>query len=214
MNSRSAKERINRRIFLRSAAAAGAGLSFSPAVFGRTSNSKEPDDINVALLGVGEQGQVLMSACLKIPGIRIKAVCDIWTAYNQRRVSRMLKAYRHEHNAYVDYKEMLDKEKDLDAVIVATPDFWHSPHTVACLEAGLNVYCEKEMSNSLEKAASMVKTAKATGKLLQIGHQRRSNPRYLHAIEKLIHDEQLLGQITTATALTRHKQTSVNSAKV
>ena len=196
MNNQKAKKGIDRREFLRSTAAAGAGLAFSPLVLGQTGSNK-PDDINVALLGAGAQGQVLMNACLNIPGIRFKAVCDIWTAYNQRRASRILKAYKHENNAYVDYKEMLDKEKDLDAVIIATPDFWHSEHTVACLEAGLHVYCEKEMSNTLEGAKKMVEAAKKTGKYLQIGHQRRSNPRYRHCFEKLIGEAKILGRITT-----------------
>jgi predicted dehydrogenase len=196
MNSQRAKERMNRRNFLRSTAATGAGLVFSPMVIGQTGGSKKPDDINVGLLGAGTQGQVLMHACLKMPGVRFKAVCDIWTAYNRKRVSRMLKAYKHQHNTYVDYKEMLDKEKDLDAVIVATPDFWHADHTVDCLKAGLHVYCEKEMSNTLEGARKMVQAAKKTGKLLQIGHQRRSNPRYIFCYEKLIKDAKLLGQIT------------------
>jgi predicted dehydrogenase len=137
-----------------------------------------------------------MYDCLKIPGIRFKAVCDIWTAYNQKRVSRILKAYKHEHNTYVDYEEMLDKEKDLDAVIIATPDFWHADHTVDCLKAGLHVYCEKEMSNTLEGARRMVQAANQTGKLLQIGHQRRSNPRYIFCREKLLKEANLLGQIT------------------
>ena len=85
---------------------------------------------------------------------------------------------------------------DLEAVIIATPDFWHQPHTCACLEAGLHVYCEKEMSNTLEGAKKMVEAAKTTGKLLQIGHQRRSNPRYLHCYNKLLKQAKLLGQIT------------------
>ncbi len=91
---------------------------------------------------------------------------------------------------------MLAAENDLDAVIVATPDFWHSKHAVACLEAGLNVYCEKEMSNTLEGARKMLEAAKKSGKLLQIGHQRRSNPRYIHAYEKLVNGANLLGKIT------------------
>jgi predicted dehydrogenase len=185
---------INRRSFLRSTAAAGAGLAFSP--FLARSGAAGADTVNVALLGAGAQGQVLMNACRNIPGVRFKAVCDIWTAYNQKRVSRMLAAYRHDHNKYVDYKEMLANEKDLDAVIVATPDFWHSEHAVACLKAGLHVYCEKEMSNTLEGAKKMVEAAKQSGKLLQIGHQRRSNPRYRHCYEKLIDGAKLLGKIT------------------
>jgi predicted dehydrogenase len=155
------------------------------------------DDINVALLGAGAQGQVLMNACLKIPGIRFKAVCDIWKEYNQKRVYRLLGKYGHKLNAYEDYREMLANEKDLDAVIVATPDFWHAEHATACLEAGLNVYCEKEMSNTLEGAKQIVRAAKKSGKLLQVGHQRRSNPRYIHCYEKLIKEAKILGHITT-----------------
>ena len=91
---------------------------------------------------------------------------------------------------------MLDKEKDLDAVIIATPDFWHAEHTVDCLKAGLHVYCEKEMSNTLEGARRMAQAAKKTGKLLQIGHQRRSNPRYIFCCENLVKGAKVLGQIT------------------
>ena len=99
------KKGINRRQFLRSTATVGAGLVFSPMVSGKES-SKKSDDINVALLGAGAQGQVLLNACLKMgrnSGIRFKAVCDIWTAYNQRYASRLLKKYGYENNTYVDY---------------------------------------------------------------------------------------------------------------
>ena len=190
------KKGINRRNFLRSTAALGAGLVLTPKSFGIAASSKT-DDLNVALLGAGAQGQVLMLACTKIPGIRFKAVCDIWTAYNQKRASGMLRKLGHTHNTYVDYQEMLDKEKDLDAVIIATPDFWHAEHAVASLKAGLHVYCEKEMSNTLEGARKIAQAARETGKLLQIGHQRRSNPKYLHCYNKLIKDAGLLGRITT-----------------
>jgi len=97
---------------------------------------------------------------------------------------------------YEDYREMLDKEKGLNAVIVATPDCWHAEHAIACLNAGLHVYCEKEMSNTLEGARKMVETARKTGKLLQIGHQRRSNPIYNFCREKLLGEAKLLGRIT------------------
>jgi len=151
----------------------------------------------MALLGAGEQGWELVNACLKIPGVRFKAVCDIWKDWNLKRTSRLLTRYKHENNAYVDYKEMLDKEKDLDGVIIATPDFWHAKHAIDCLNAGLNVYCEKEMSTNLEDARKMVEAARETKKLLQIGHQRRSNPRYIFCYEKLLKEAKLLGRITT-----------------
>jgi predicted dehydrogenase len=189
------KQGINRRDFLRSTAAIGAGLYLSSSSLGQTRTGKA-DDLNIALLGAGTQGQVLMMDCLRIKGIRFKAVCDIWP-YNLSWASKRLKAYRHQHNTYADYKEMLDTEKDLDAVLIATPDFWHAEHAIASLNAGLDVYCEKEMSNTIEGARKMVEAARQTGKLLQIGHQRRSNPRYIYCFEKLIKEANLLNRITT-----------------
>ncbi len=190
------KTTLNRRQFLQMSTAAGMGLMIAPLTIAR-GKSTAADDINVALLGAGAQGQVLLNSCLKIPGVRFKAVCDIWTEYNQKRASRLLKKYGHDLNSYEDYREMLDKEKDLDAVIIATPDFWHGEQTIACLEAGLHVYCEKEMANTLEDARQMIVAANKSGKLLQIGHQRRSNPRYIHCYENLIKEAKILGRITT-----------------
>lgn len=200
--------KIDRRNFMYSTAAIGAGLFVAPNVMGATESGGKKDDINVAILGVGSQGQVLFDAISKLGmkdcGIKFQAVCDIWENYNQQKISRRLNAYKrygHKGTAYVDYKEMLATEKNLDAVIVATPDFWHSDHTVACLEAGLHVYCEKEMSNTLEGAKKMVEAARKSGKLLQIGHQRRSNPRYRfvndNIINKSFDGKKLLGRITT-----------------
>jgi predicted dehydrogenase len=151
-------------------------------------------ELNVGLLGVGAQGEVLLDAMLRMRGLRFRAVCDIWKEYNQKRAVNLL---RNEVNGYEDHREMLDKEKDLDAVVIATPDFWHAQHTVDCLRAGKHVYCEKEMSNTLEGARSMVLAARETGKLLQIGHQRRSHPRYRHCHEKLLGEARLLGRIVT-----------------
>jgi predicted dehydrogenase len=181
---------------MRSTAAIGTGLMLSPMIAANAQTSQKLDDINAAIIGAGDQGRILLESGVKIPGIRFKALCDIWVAYNQQNQSRFLKAYKHQHNVYVDYKEMLDKEKDLQAVIIATPDFCHAEQTVACLKAGLHVYCEKEMSNTLDGARQMVLAARETGKLLQIGHQRRSNPRYIYCYEKLLRDAGILGRIT------------------
>ncbi len=157
-----------------------------------------PAELRIALLGVGAQGSVLLNSMLKIPGLRFQAVCDIWTEYNLKRAGNLLKKYGHEAALYNDYREMLDKEKGLDAVVIATPDFWHADHTIACLQAGLHVYCEKEMSNTLEGARRMVQAARESGKLLQIGHQRRSNPRYIFCRDTLLQELQLIGRPVTA----------------
>ncbi len=185
---------IDRRDFLKATAAAGLALGTSRLA----ASAGGTNDLRVALVGGGNQGMVLLEACQKIPGIRITALCDIWKEYRQRYVSGRLRTYGHAHTAYIDIKEMLDKEKGhLDAAIIATPDFWHAEHAIACLQAGLHVYCEKEMSNNLEDARRIVRTVRETGKLLQVGHQRRSNPRYLFSYQKLIREASLLGRITT-----------------
>ena len=189
---------------MQSTAAIGAGLFIAPSAFGVGAGAAaKKDAINVALLGAGAEGQVLMNALLKLgenSGINFRAVCDIWKDQNLKRVSRTLnayKAYGHAGTAYTDYKEMLDTETDLDAVIVATPDFWHAEHACASMKKGLHVYCEKEMSNTLEGAKQILDTAKKTKKLVQIGHQRRSNPRYRYCYDKLIKEADILGRITT-----------------
>ena len=187
---------FSRRNFIKTSAAAGAGLIVAPWIKS-SGQSSITNDINVALIGCGAEGQVLMNACLKIPNIKFKAVCDIWEEYNLKRAYGLLKKYGHELNPYTDYREMLAKEKGLDAVIVATPDFWHAKHAVDSMDAGLHVYCEKEMSNTLSGAKQIVNAAKRTGKVVQIGHQRRSNPFYIHSYFNLIKEANILGKITT-----------------
>ncbi len=185
-------QELTRREFVQTTSAA-ASASALLASMTATAEEKKPDDINIAMIGPGSQGRNLILNSVKTPGIRYKALCDIWP-YHQNYARKYLKAYKHIVNVYSDYREMLAQEKDLDAVIIATPDWLHAEHTIACLKAGLHVYCEKEMSNTIEGARSMADAARETGKLLQIGHQRRSNIRYHHAI-KLITKDKILGQI-------------------
>ena len=195
---------ITRRDFIGASAVAGAGLllsSCSPdlATNAPAKKTSSLSKIKVALIGFGEQGKVLLESLLKIDGIQLVALCDIWE-YHRSEGQRYLKKMGIEVNAYENYEELLAQEKELAAVIVATPDFWHAPITNACLKAGKDVYCEKMMSNTIEGARSMVKTMRETGKLLQIGHQRRSNPRYIFALNRLIRDAKICGRLTAAQA--------------
>jgi predicted dehydrogenase len=212
------KKTLSRRQFLKTSTSAGMGAVLARKALSQEQEKLAPqteagdakqspaaqtatpeDELRIALIGCGEQGRVLMEACLRIPGIRFAAVCDIWE-YSRQYASGYLNKYGQKANVYEDYRDLLAKEKGLDAAIIATPDWVHAEHANACLESGLHVYCEKEMSNSLEKARSMVLAAKRTGKLLQIGHQRRSNPRYIHAIDRLIRERKLLGRVNIAYA--------------
>jgi predicted dehydrogenase len=205
---------FTRRQFLKTSTSAGLAAAIGGRVFSQEQPQEKPpappgpqaaakaspeDELRVALIGCGEQGRVLMEACLRIPGIRIPAVCDVWE-YSRQYAAGYLNKYGQKPAVYEDYRDLLGKEKGLDAAIIATPDWVHAEHANACLAAGLHVYCEKEMSNSLEKARSMVLTARRTGRLLQIGHQRRSNPRYIHAIDRLVREKRILGRIGIAYA--------------
>ncbi len=202
---------VDRRNFLRTSAALSAGLILSPSALAQSEN-EEAKPVNVALIGAGRHGRVLIDACSKMglarggkdANIRFKAVCDIWEVLNLKLVSDLLKRLGHDVNSYVDYQEMLESEKDLDAVIIATPDFCHAEQAVACLKASLHVYCEAPMSNTIEGARQMVQAARQTGKLLQIGHQRRSNPRYIHCQGNLLQSAAILGQITAVNGQSNH----------
>jgi len=200
------KSLLNRREFIGATAAAGAGLLL-------TSCSEDSDQkpaakksslnaLNVALIGYGAEGGVLSESLMNIMNtgaIKVVALCDIWE-YARKKGKNTYKANGFEVNDYENFEDLLAKEKDLQAVVVATPDFWHAPITNTCLKAGLHVYCEKMMSNTIEGARSMVQTMRETGKLLQIGHQRRSNPRYIFTLNRLLHQAKFCGNLTAAQA--------------
>jgi predicted dehydrogenase len=192
---------ISRRDFLaKSIAGAGAGLVLGAPSILRAETAGGANKIHVALVGMGKQGRVLFEAMANIPGIHFQAVCDIWD-YNLKSGMAKVRALQGQiPKGYVDIDEMLATEQGLDAVIVATPDFWHAPHTVKCLEAGLHVYCEKMMSNTIEGARDMVRAMEKSGKFCQIGHQRRSNPRYRYTLDQLINGNKVCGQIVNINA--------------
>jgi predicted dehydrogenase len=193
---------LNRREFIGATAVAGAGLLLN----GCKSDSEQKtapvrsgslSTIHIALIGYGEEGKVLLESLLNIEGVRVVALCDIWD-YHRNEGERYLEKLGNQVRAYENYEDLLAKEKDLQAVVIATPDFCHAPMTNTCLRAGLHVYCEKMMSNTIDGARSMVKTMGETGKLLQIGHQRRSNPRYLFTLNRLLREAQFCGRLTAA----------------
>jgi len=182
----------SRRGFLKTGFTAGGMVLAAPTILKAQGTGNK---LNVALIGVGSQGRVLLDSLLNIEGLHFQAVCDIWELSRRYGVNRLKKA-GFDPNGYEDIEDLLANEKDLDAVIIATPDFWHAPHTNMCLKAGLHVYCEKMMAHTIEAASSMVVAQRESGKLLQIGHQRRSNPRYQHALNNIINKAQIPGRIT------------------
>lgn len=197
---------MKRREFLGTGIAAGTGFMMMTRAVQAAQEASKPasDAVHVGLIGAGDQGNALIQAGLAMPDIRFRAICDIWE-YRRQTAKKYLATYKHDVNDYADYRQMLDKEKDLHAVIVATPDFVHAEQVIACLKAGLNVYCEAAMANTIDAGRSMVKAMRETGKLLQIGYQRRSNPRYKHVLYTLLGEAQLVGQLTNVSSQWAHR---------
>ncbi len=186
---------FNRRDFLKTTGTAAGGLILSSGML-KASQGDPGKKLKIAMVGIGAEGEVLLNSLLKLPNIEFAAVCDIWPARKTYAFRRIFKELKQKAKMYEDYKELIaNHAKELDAVFIATPDFWHSPQTVDFLDAGVNVYCEKMMSNTLEGAKNMVRAARRNKKLLQIGHQRTSNPRYLYAREVLLRKNDICGRI-------------------
>src|ERR1700674_5583927 len=138
---------LNRREFISATTVAGAGLLLNGCKSDSSQKTASPgksslNTLNIALIGYGEEGKVLLESMLNIEGVRLVALCDIWD-YHLNEGARYLQKIGNEVRTYANYEDLLAKEKDLQAVVIATPDFCHAPMTNACLKAGLHVYCAK-----------------------------------------------------------------------
>jgi len=195
---------ITRREFLKESAAAAAAFSVGLAAVreafaqnAAASASAEP--IDFAFVGTGAQGSLDLTKALMAPNVKCVAVCDIYEPHLKRGLEIAGKVYP-QVRGYTDYREMLDKEKSIQAVLIATPLNMHAPIAIDALQAGKHVFCEKTMAYTVDECKKMCQAARASGKLLQIGHQRRYNPFYHHAY-KLIQKDKVLGKITQIRAL-------------
>ena len=118
--------KLNRRSFVKGAAVAGAFLpSFNILHAEEATIGPKDDQINVALIGFGAEARVLSASLVRIPGVRVRAVCDIWK-FQCQQAKQFFKSYGMSVETYEDYREMLAKEdKNIDAVVIATPDWMH-----------------------------------------------------------------------------------------
>jgi predicted dehydrogenase len=159
------------------AVAAAAGRVLAQQEAKETARAGVDRPAHVAIVGCGAQGLWLLTNAVRVPGLSVKALCDIW-APRRNRAFEFLKGWMGaEPKAVADWKQILD-DKTIDAVILAVPDWLHAEMACAFLKAGKHVYCEAMMAPTIEGARSMVLAARQAKRVLHVGHQRRSSPLY------------------------------------
>jgi predicted dehydrogenase len=191
---------LNRRSFLRVAGAASAGTLLGPRMHALAAMQDEPakavaanDHIQFALIGAGGQGQGDTKHAVQVPGVKLVAVADCYTG----RLEHSKELWGDDIFTTRDYNEILAR-KDIDAVIIGTPDHWHKKVAVDAMKAGKDVYCEKPMIHVYPDGPEMIAASKATNRILQVGSQRVSSIIYAKAKELLAAGA--IGQLNMVTA--------------
>jgi predicted dehydrogenase len=132
-----------------------------------------------------------------LPDMEVVALCDVDSNVLDRRLKEISDAGRPKPQTYTDYRKLLD-HKDIDVVVIGTPDHWHCLQLLDALSAGKDVYCEKPIANSIEECDRMSAAVKASDRMVQIGQWQRSQPHFRQAIE-FVHSG-ALGPIRMAKA--------------
>ena len=168
---------LDRRTFLKTASIALAGTNLR--MFGQQPISPN-DHIQLALIGAGIQGQGDTKTALQVPGVKLVAVADCYDG----RLAHSKELWGKDIVTTRDYREILAR-KDVDAVLIATPDHWHKQAAVDAMNAGKDVYLEKPMIHLYSDGPEIINTARSTNRILQVGSQRVSSIVYAKAKELL-----------------------------
>ncbi len=192
---------MTRRDFVRlGAGSVAAGIAgnkveiLEPKILSASLAHAPSDTVRFGIIGTGTQGCDLLRASRAVPGIECVAVADLYETRHESARQILKKNV----DTTRDYRRLLDR-KDLDAVIVATPDHWHRRLVVEAAQAGKDAYCEKPMSHTLEDGFLMIDAVQKNKRILQIGSQRVSS--ILYAKAKEIWDSGRLGQVDTIEAV-------------
>ena len=175
---------IHRRDFVKTVAAATAATALSTS---RILGANEK--VRLALVGCGSRGVGDMNNFLKLGAVDVVAVNDVYPPLMEvaRKTATAAKPVK-------DYRQILEM-KDVDAVLIAVPDHWHTPITIDALNAGKDVYVEKPLTLKIEEGPAIVKAARVNGRVCQVGMQQRSGRHYLQAKQEYF-DSRKLGKIT------------------
>jgi predicted dehydrogenase len=139
---------------------------------------------NIGVIGVGGRGSYHVSGLVLRKDVELTAVCDVDTGRTERAIQTAYAAGRNKPKAYTDMQQML-QDKSLDAVMIATPNHWHALATIWACEAGKDVYVEKPATYNIFESERVVAIARKTGRIVQVGTQRRSLAHKRRAIELL-----------------------------
>jgi len=184
---------MRRRDFIRtSAVAAGSSVLGLEGVAASLARGRVPreDEVRVGLIGVGSRGKEMMRMFLRVPGVRVTALCDVY----EPRFAEGRQITGEDTPVFEDYRRMLDSATELDAVIVATPLNLHAEHMVAALDRGLSVYGEKAMGFTVADCNAILRAARESQGLFQTGLQYRYAPWYRQALERIGRGE--IGRVT------------------
>lgn len=171
-----------RRQFLNdtSKLAAATGFVTFPGILNARINTPS-DIINIALIGCRGMGFGNLLNALKIPDVQCIALCDVDNSVLENRKAEVAKLQGKEPLVYKDFRKLLDN-KDVDAVIIGTPDHWHCLIFLAACEAGKDIYVEKPLANSLAECEVMMRSARKHKRIVQVGQQQRSGPHFINAV--------------------------------
>jgi predicted dehydrogenase len=161
------------------------------------------DKIRIGLIGSGIIGHYDTDAALKVPGVEIVAVCDLYSG----RLERAKEKWGSAIFTTKDYREILNR-KDVDAVLICTSDHWHDRISIDAMNAGKHVYCEKPMVHHIEEGQAVIDAQKKTGKVFQVGSQVASSLATLEA--KKIYESGIIGELTYVEAT--NDRSSANGA--
>jgi predicted dehydrogenase len=195
---------ITRRNFLKQASTSAAVLAATPGLLRAARGAN--DRIAIGIIGSGDRASAHIHEILaqaKPQNVAITAVCDVWRKNREAAAATVQKALGAAPGTFTHFDELLAL-KDLDAVLIATPDFSHGPILVAALKAGKDVYIEKPMTIDLEFANQALDLARAKNRVVQAGTQRRSEGRFLGAAKLLCSGG--LGKITRISAAMNFNQ--------
>ena len=193
------EQKTTRRRFLQDSTASAAAVTLGLSAIGgpaigtaRGANEK----IRVGFIGVGNRGTQLLDGFLQQNDVEVAALCDVYEPYLMRdyskvdkklltdlggRVPKMTEKLGDNVARYKDFRQLLDR-KDIDAVVIATPDHWHAIMAISACQAGKDVYVEKPLSVTVVEGRKMVEAAKRYNRVVQVGLHRRSSKQYLQAV--------------------------------